>query len=814
MRKQVTKGIAMFLGIGMLLGSFAGCKKPAKQVTPDDGGKNPVVVSEASATLRAADNYSAVYAALAKIPKETNRYYFNDWTNGGIVFDAVSKGEMSVAPTESADAGSTGTQGNKESLSYSQTNVQVEGIDEADVIKTDGSYFYILNRTKNLISIVSAEAGKMGITAEINLNGSELGSAFEMYLTENRLIVLTSEWKQGNTVKYLSGSKEEVDEYSYFNTNKNTINTLTYDVTNRVKPVLLSKLSQDGSYVSSRCVGGYVYVFTDYNNYRYYYSWGGTAAKNEDGEEQKDTADGRIPCINDKPVAPECIYICDEPNSEEFLVLTSVKISDPKQFADTKTVLSGGEHCYVSNDYIYLGNRRWQNVKYPYDRTELYRFSYENGVIEQAGQVTVKGTLNDQFSMDEYNGNLRIVTTVNEYDYSVEDVIKELDDNNDDGVVDEKDLENAYYYFWWLRPGVSTTQSNSLYIYNDKLELTGSIEKLAINEHIESARLMGNIGYFVTFRQTDPLFSVDLSDPTNPKVIGTLKIPGFSEYLHPYSENLLLGIGFDADEATGRRQGVKLSMFDVSDPANVVEVDKLVLNQFNSTFSSHKDVLVDAEQDLIGFPARGYENGKEYNVYNVYGYQPGKGFYKKFSEGYMYDWSIMAGYSYEMSNCLNNNIRGAYIGEIFYMIQPAFEVVSYDMNTWEKKERVILDKELAERIDDVEKIKEANPEPLVIRLDSNPTTGYSWYFDIVGDAIDYLDFDYEQYEADPMTTGVGGTSVFTFGVSHKGKATINFRYERAWEEEPVHTILYEVSVGDDYQIRIDRITDSYERLHK
>ena len=168
--------------------------------------------------------------------------------------------------------------------------------------------------------------------------------------------------------------------------------------------------------------------------------------------------------------------------------------------------------------------------------TEIAKFHYKDGRITGVAAGSVKGYLNDSFSLNEYDGTLRVVST--------------------------------YYDEMW-------EEWNALYILDEKLQQLSAIEDLAQGETIRSARFFGTTGYFVTFRQTDPLFSVDLSDPENPKVLGELKISGFSSYLHFYGENLLLGIGYEADENTGSTTGLKLSMFDISDPADLlVEIQK------------------------------------------------------------------------------------------------------------------------------------------------------------------------------------------------------------------------------------------------
>ena len=196
---------------------------------------------------------------------------------------------------------------------------------------------------------------------------------------------------------------------------------------------------------------------------------------------------------------------------------------------------------------------------------------------------SVKGYLNNSFSLNEYNGNLRVVST---YTGDDANAVRDFASN----------ITGQYYEQNW-------TEHNALYVLDEQLKQIGKIEGLADNETIRSARFFGDIGYFVTFRQTDPLFSVDLSDPANPQILGELKVSGFSSYLHFYGENHLLGIGYEADEATGMITGLKLSMFDISDPKQVTEVNRFTIPGITwcPAIENYKSILVQPEKNLIGF---------------------------------------------------------------------------------------------------------------------------------------------------------------------------------------------------------------------
>ena len=780
-------------------------ENPEATKTPETVTQVPIgTESDASVILKPAGSYEAVYDALQKL-QESENY------RGSIIYDDMVWVEESVemeapdsmAPTEptlgtnEAGKGDVSTGG----AEFSETNVQVEGIDEADIIKTDGQYFYVFDLNRNAIYIVSAKGSEMKLTATVpvseEFDGNETGR--EMYLLGDRLVLLVSGFRTEEKSEYSKNAGEYVPYIRECAVTK----VFTYDISDKSAPKLLSSLEQDGRMITSRCTDGKVYVISSYRDYGVWFKPSDGAR--ELSESENEAYKAYIPTVEGEPVAPDCIYISEEPVSEEFLVVTAMSPESPEQHVDVKALLADGDECYVSNNYIYVAGSRWQNSEINYDRTEVYRFAYKDGMITPAGQVTVKGTLNDQFSMDEYDGHLRVVTTVNEYVYETKDTgLKETVDINGDGVIDETDMIEPYSY----RYIIDSKRYNSLYIYDEKLQLTGCIENLAPDEHIKSARLMGKVGYFVTFRQTDPLFSVDLSDPANPKVLGALKIPGFSTYLHPYGEGLLLGIGYDANETTGWTECVKLSMFDVSDPANVKEVHKHSLTDFSYTGveNDHKAALIDVEKDIIGFPVRGYHDTGEYNVYVVYDYDEKEGFSPKFSEGYAmgYDADLYE-FKYEL---FSSDCRGAYIGDTFYMINPAYEIKSYDMGTWEETGRVGMVKEVEERQAMLEQIKEKNPDPIVIELEANPSTGYTWTTTTEGGAVSLSRVEDITAEGDRQLPGAPITQRYTFEVRDIGTTKVTFEYARLWESKaPLKKIVYVITVDESLEAKIASVTE-------
>lgn len=438
--------------------------------------------------------------------------------------------------------------------SYSQTNLQEAGVDEGDFVKTDGNYIYILKRSGSLV-IVSAQEGTLQTVSNLKLPAND--NVREMYVDGDLLSVIASEYytemdnSQENVISSKSGTRTKV---------------YTYDISDRKNPVLSGTITQDGTFSQSRKNGDYIYLFTQFS------------------PSILDTyEDSRIvPLTSAGEMAADDIYLPDNLNYPTYLVASSVNIRNPEKIADQKAVVSVASTFYASRENIYIANENWSDGT---TRTELLQLHYANGKITGTAAGVVEGYLNNSFSLNEYNGYLRVVTTSYDENYN---------------------------------------ESNGLYILDKNLELVGAIRDLAPDETVRSARFFGDIGYFVTFRQTDPLFSVDLSDPANPKILGDLKISGFSTYLHFYNDTLLLGLGYEADENTGIRTGLKLSMFDISDPANVTEVSKLVINGITwcDSLEDYKSILIDPEKNIFGFTCD--------NRYMVFSYDEEKGFVKEF----------------------------------------------------------------------------------------------------------------------------------------------------------------------------------------
>jgi len=445
-----------------------------------------------------------------------------------------------------------------DSKDFSNTNEQVEGINEADIVKTDGTYIYVA--TRDSVKIYRANDGRPVLTdsMEVMLD-KETGEYIEfteLYLDEGKLVVLGRKGAMGNWIRPMPEPMpmEDVmvdsimpfygEEYVYLG---------VYEIDQEGKMNLVKELELEGGLLSSRKKDEHVYLVV--NKYLSYYG---------------PYPDKPIPLFRDSTIGTEyreipvdSILYHPGRRMSNYLLVAAVDIMDEKESANVEAYLGSGSEVYMSENALYVSgndyNSFWGTV------TNIARFTVDGTRIAYSGGGMVQGSLLNQFSMDEYDGNLRVATTE------------------------------------WRGDSL-----NSVYILDRNMDQIGSIENLAPGERIFSARFMGDIGYVVTFRQVDPLFVLDLSDPENPKVTGELKVPGFSNYLHPISQDILLGIGQDVDEETGIQQGIKLSLFDVSDSGKPREIKNLTLGDTGSyaeVLHNHKALMLKPEEELIAFDA-------------------------------------------------------------------------------------------------------------------------------------------------------------------------------------------------------------------
>ena len=591
-KKGYTAGLAAACCL-LVCGAVWGIQKNPQRVSPVE--KQDTATDQAeSSDIQTAKSYDQIYEYLQA--NQDNQYGTD---TGMLERGVVTESAEDSSSTNSAAAADTGVAQNSKSSEnavYSETNVRQEGVDEADVVKTDGRYLYTLKDNGRSVAIVDTSNGELQMVISIPVEDDD--QAREFYVNDGHLI-LVSEFNQ----------EREDGTWTYASTDTRVT---TYDITDPEKPEKAGEVTQSGSYTSSRLTDGHLYLFTQYS------------VDVTSGITPKDKKD-YIPYVNQQMLEADDIYLPPFSQAYMYEVVSSVDVAKPGEIQDTKAIFSDGGELYVSNDNIYWYETQWS------DKTEtvIKRISYKDGKLKAEASGKVDGYINDSFSIDEYDGYLRVVTTDDE--------------------------------------------TNGLYILDSKMKEVGSITGLAEGEQVYSARLLGDTGYFVTYEQTDPLFSVDLSDPKNPKIIGKLKIPGFSEYLHFYGENQLLGIGMDVDEDGFTTNGVKLSMFDISDSSDVKEIQKYTLENVYSAavMYDYKAVLIDPEKNVIGFAADG-NNGENY---------------------YVFSYNDTNGFDCLMNETVNGNgyqsARGVYVDNTLYVVKGNI-IEAYDMADYQKIDDLIL----------------------------------------------------------------------------------------------------------------------------
>lgn len=545
-----------------------------------------------------------------------------DTITGGSRNDTALYGDEGSMKEASKSKMNTGSTASKES-EHSDTNKQEENVAEGDIIKTDGKYIYKAvvkydDKTGNYpttITITKTDNGKLTKISDIELptveNNNQWIDFKEFYLQDNKLILLYSKSDFSNTTTYDSFIE-------------------IYDISNPQKPKKIKVLSQSGVLLSSRISNGYLYTISDY-----------TTMDLSD----KSIYRNYIPCVNNDIIDCSKIYYPKDGMLGSTKVITSLKLTDTDNFTDTLSIPGNAAEIYVSEQSIYFYETMYDSVT----KTKISKINYKNGKFTVGNSAVIAGYLYGPFAINEYDNHLRIVATIPSNNISL---LRSLS-VNDTANSPEEDV-------------------NALYVLDDKLNLTGKITGIAPGEVIYSARFMENTGYFVTYKNTDPLFSVDLSDPADPKIIGSLKIPGFSNYMHFYGENILLGIGEEIDPKTQQFLGIKLSMFDISDPANVTEKDKQILKnaEYSEALYNYKAIMIDPAKNIFGFAYWSYNDTDNNYYYSTYAYDEKYGFVETAS--------------YKIADGAYNveSTRGLYIGNYFYLTTDA-TIQSYKIGSEE-----------------------------------------------------------------------------------------------------------------------------------
>ncbi len=536
-------------------------------------------------------------ASLKEIPRFANGQQlidafrnYSDYQNYGYEKNSLFGAPM-AATTAEQDSASPPSNSN---VDYSTTNIQVEGVDEADIVKSDGKYFYVI--ANNHLIVVDAypiESSKIvSQTFLENIYPQEmfvLNDKLLLFGTKNVQVYAQAEAEQTTRIAAPSGGDAYYPYYRY----ESRMLARLYDVSDKTNPRIEKDLEFVGNYLNSRLIGSNAYFVV--NSYpQYELLRGDVAVQNAQDIVPLMYEDG-IKSFVAKP--NEIGYLPPMP-PESFITLVSFNLNSKEIKKETivgsaQSIFASTKNIYIAapfySDYDYYAPQPLfpaiaPNLGFDYfrqnEKTIVNKFNLNNGEIGFVGQGTVPGHILNQFSMDEFEGNFRIATTIGQ--------------------------------IW----GTQQQSQNNLYVLDSEMNLVGSLEGLAPGEKIYSTRFMGPRAYMVTFKKVDPLFVIDVSNPTNPRVLGKLKIPGYSDYLHPIDETHLIGLGKDTIDASselvqGRGldfawyQGIKMAIFDVSDVENPIELHKIVIGDRGTespALHDHKAFLYDKEKDLLVLP--------------------------------------------------------------------------------------------------------------------------------------------------------------------------------------------------------------------
>lgn len=584
-------------------------------------------------TLKTVDNFENFYTIAREYTKSRNN-------NERDIETLTDNAEQSEDVSKSTSTPSNTKESTQE---YSKTNIQVENVDEADIVKTDGKYIYYVVGKKIIIADITKKEELLQI-AKIDFS-SEKYTPSELYINKNKLIILGNEnaysYDTGITVKETTNSVYKKGIYK-----QKTVAKI-YDLSSIKEPKEERTIEIEGNYVSSRMIENNIYfignksVYT--NNIATY------EIKDLDEDIYKPMYKDTLNSNSEKLIDFDKIYYFDNIESLNYLTLAGFSIDNKKE-ANIQTFLGAGEKVYSSSQNIYIAKQK--NVydadthkSLGYD-TKILKFNLNNGEIKFKAEADVTGGINNQFSMDENNGYFRIATTIGVSSWDVDD----------------------------------NSSSNSLYILDENLKEVGKVEGIAKGEKIYSVRYVGSKAYVVTFKTMDPLFVIDLSDVKNPKILGELKIPGYSTYLHPYDETHLIGFGYDTKENSSGdgyvQNGLKMSMFDVTNLNNPKEMFTIKIGEKNASsplIHDHKVLLFSKEKNIIAFPVNVYKNGKYVSEAQIYKIDLEKGFTL---QGEIKNENISSK-NYSYSNIIERII---YSNNVYYTLSKKL-IKAVDMNT-------------------------------------------------------------------------------------------------------------------------------------
>lgn len=526
-----------------------------------------------------AENQTVEFKVLEKIEQLTSVQDLKDY------FQTILKNDnrnFVYEVSEASGAKESADMSTSNSSSHSTTNNQVEGIEEGDIVVTDGHHIYSI--IDNQIVITDASNPKsLKVKSKISLQPNSYPS--QLMLHDDMLIVILDQYVEMKQDRYMGGISLTKAAF--------------YNIEDAANPKLVREIGQDGYMNGIRKYNDVLYIVTNKTpNY-----W--LLSEEEDVELRPYMYDSASEQIT--PMDIKQLSILPGSMEPSYTIISAIDLENlESKEIQTKGFLGGSSTLYMSNEALYLTAFNYSPTIYESKsstsfttdiaimpvatNTDIYKFSLDRTKVELVGSTSLKGSILNQFSMDEHNGYFRIATT-------------------------EGNM--------WGSP--EQASKNHLFIFDEQLKKVGELTDLAKGERIYSARFMGDKGYIVTFKQVDPLFVIDLANPKNPKVLGELKIPGFSNYLHPLDENHLIGFGYETEtridsyskQPFTTTAGMKISLFDITDFNNPKEQDAVVIGgrgTYSDLQHNHKALFRNNKYNYFGFPVVVYEGKGEFDV--------------------------------------------------------------------------------------------------------------------------------------------------------------------------------------------------------
>jgi hypothetical protein len=509
--------------------------------------------------------------------------FVDDAAFGEAADTAAGPGNGEAAPPPQAGQGEAAAD---DGDGFSGTTIQEEGVDEADVVKTDGEFLYVMSgRELRIVRATPPAELELLSTYELEGYGQDL------YLVGDLAVALTSTgggfYGGPIAVDVVDAAFQPMPVEPWFVPRPQSVVTIL-DVSDRAEPALVQRTALDGTIAASRMIDGVLRLVLA--NYPYYYydllPLGGSGVEpalaqvdSDDLLPDYETTDAEGQVTQGNVVEWGSIYRPADADGFGVTTVVTLDTAAPGDF-DAVAVLAEPGLIYASTEALYLTDTEWY---YDYRRvdTDIYKFAFEPDTVVPVGAGTVPGRVLNQYSMGEFDGYLRVATTTDDL------------------------------WIWETNEQIPST--NSVYVLGEadgKLAVVGSIEDLAVGEEIQSARFIGRRGYVVTFEQIDPLFTLDLSNPAAPRVVGELKVPGFSTFITPMDDDHLLTVGVYVDpQGPGWSQGVQLSVFDVSNFANPQLVDSVVIgdsNTYSEATHNPKAFTYFAARDVVALPIEHY----------------------------------------------------------------------------------------------------------------------------------------------------------------------------------------------------------------